>query len=84
MEQQATGTVISVKKLWWLKINTKAARAHLLDGAVFPHIIKVSYAVNGQQYTKRKWLHPGQFVPEAGSTVQLIYSADKPSKARIL
>lgn len=43
MEQKTTGTVISVKKQWWLKVNTKPVRMHALDGATLPHIITVKY-----------------------------------------
>ena len=59
MDKETTGTVISVKKQWWLKINTKSVRLHALDGAIFPHIIKVEYTVDGQTYTKRKWIGAG-------------------------
>lgn len=55
MEKTTVGTVISVKKQWWLKVNTKPVRMHALDGATFPHIITVKYSVNGQEYTRRKW-----------------------------
>ena len=41
------GTVISVKTQWWLKVNTKAVRFGPLDGATFPHIVKVKYTVDG-------------------------------------
>lgn len=84
MDQQTTGTVIAAAKQWWLKVNTKAFRTHPLDGATFPHIIKVKYTVDGTEYTKRKWINAGQSVPKIGGTVQVRYSADKPSKAKIL
>ena len=48
MEKTTTGTVLSVKKQWWLKVNTKPFRTGPLDGAEFPHIIKVTYRVNGK------------------------------------
>ena len=44
MEKETMGTVISVTKQWWLKVNRKPARVHAMDGAAFPHIIKVKYA----------------------------------------
>ncbi len=53
MEKETTGTVISVSKQWWLKINTKAIRKGPMDGAVFPHIIKAAYKVDGKEYIKR-------------------------------
>ena len=53
MEKQTEGIVVSVKKQWWLKVNTKAFRRGPLDGATFPHIIKVKYTVEGTEYFKR-------------------------------
>ena len=41
MEKETMGTVISVIKQWWLKVNRKPARVHAMDGAAFPHTIKV-------------------------------------------
>ncbi|MBR5658928.1 MAG: sugar ABC transporter permease [Lachnospiraceae bacterium] len=82
MECKTEGTVISVKKQWWCSIRTKAFRTGPLDGTVFPHIVKVKYTVDGKEYTKRKWIHAGQPVPEVGGSVQLTYDSDKPSKVK--
>lgn len=84
MDQQTTGVVCAVAKQWWLKVNTKAFRMHPLDGATFPHIITVKYVVDGQEYKKRKWIWAGRPVPPVGDTVKVAYSAQKPSKAKIL
>ena len=65
-------------------MNTKAVRLGPLDGATFPHIIKVSYWVEGIEYFKRKWIGAGKPVPLVGSTVTVIYSAGKPQKAKVL
>ena len=67
MEKETTGTVISVTKQWWLKVNRKPVRTHAMDGAAFPHIIKVKY----------------NKIPDKGTTIKVIYCEDKPSKARI-
>lgn len=83
VDKETKGTVIAVKRQWWLKVNTKPLRTHALDGAVFPHVIKVKYTLNGQEYIRRKWIKAGSAVPGLGSSVTLIYSEDKPSKARI-
>ncbi len=77
-------TVISVKRMWWLKVNTKAVRKNAMDGAVFPHVMKVSYKVDGFPYTKNKWISAGKPVPEVGSQVEIIYSEDNPKKVQIL
>ncbi len=84
MERETTGEVISVKKQWWLKVNTKPVRVGMLDGAVFPHIIKVSYTVNGTAYTKRKWVRAGLTPPPEGSAVKVLYDWEKPAKAKII
>ena len=84
MDQETTGTVLSVAKQWWLKVNTKPIRMGPLDGATFPHIIKVQYVVDGSTYTKRKWIGPGKDVPAVGSEVTVLYCSNKPGKAKIL
>lgn len=84
MEKETIGTVISIKKQLWFKVNTKAFRTSPMDGATFPSIIKVSYSVNGHEYTKRKWISSRSPVPFLNSDVKVIYREDKPSKARII
>ena len=84
MDKEPVGTVLSVAKQWWLKVNTKPIRIGTLDGATFPHIIKVQYTVGGDTYTKRKWIGAGKPVPAVGSKLTVLYCADKPSKAKIL
>ena len=84
MDKETMGTVLSVAKQWWFKVNTKPIRMGALDGAAFPHIIKVQYDVDGTTYTKRKWIGAGQAVPAVGSEVTVIYCSGKPGKAKIL
>ena len=84
MDKETQGTVVSVAKQWWFKVNTKPIRMGALDGAAFPHIIKVQYVVDGTTYTKRKWIGAGQSVPAVGSEVTVLYCSGKPGKAKIL
>jgi len=84
MERETTGKVISVSKQWWLKVNTKAVRKGPMDGAVFPHIIKVSYIIDGTEYVKRKWIGAGIPVPTENSSVKVIYEEDSPKKTKII
>lgn len=83
MEKRTVGIVISVKKQWWFKVNTKAVRSGPLDGAIFPHIVTVKYAVGGNEIIKRKWL--GAFVPPPfeNSKIIVVYKEDKPTKFRL-
>ena len=83
MYKETTGKVVAVHKQWWLKINAQILRTHPLDGASFPHIIKVQYIVNGKQYCKRKWINAGQAVPCIGFFVTVEYDENKPKKAKI-
>ena len=84
MDHETMGTVASVSKQWWLKVNTKPVRTGPLDGAEFPHVIKVTYRVNGTEYTKRKWIGAGRPVPMEGAAVKVVYDDGKPSKAKIV
>lgn len=83
MEKETTGAVISVATQWWLKINTKPVRKHALDGATFPHIIKVQYTVDGKEYIVKKWIRAGDPVPVVGSTVTVCYREQKPGKGNV-
>ena len=83
MSIEAVGTVIKVKKQWWLKVNTKPIRRHSLDGAVFPHIITVKYNVSVTDYTKKKWVKAKDTPPEIYSEVRVIFEEGNPKKARI-
>ena len=84
MQKRTTGTVVSVKKQWWFKVNTKAFLSGPLDGAVFPYIIKVRYTADGVEYVKRKWIGAGYPVPAEGEQVDLVYDEDKPEKVRLV
>ena len=84
MELTTIGTVISVKKQWWLKVNTKPVRMHALDGATFPHVIKVRYVVNGTEYFKRKWIRARDTPPAVGAELTVLYDENKPSKSKVL
>ena len=77
------GTVIAVKKQWWLKINTKPVRTHSLDGAIFPHIIKVHYNVDGKDLVVRKWVAAGVKVPYVGEKLTVSSPDGKPQAAAV-
>ena len=82
--KETTGKVISVSKQWWFRVNTSPVRINGSGGAVFPHIIKVSYSVDGKEYFKRKWYSPGINPPEKGDPIKVSYDENKPNKAKIL
>ena len=84
MERTTTGTVLSVSRQWWLKVNTKAFRAGPMDGAIFPHVIRAEYTVAGESFRRIKWIGAGKPVPAVGDTVRVRYRVDKPDRARIL
>ena len=84
MDKETMGTVLSVTKQWWLKVNTKPVRMGASEGAIFPHIIKVQYVVDGNTYTKRKWIGAGKAVPAVGSQLTVCYCSNEPNKAKIL
>ncbi len=81
---ETTGKVLEVKRQWWLKINTKPVRKHMFDGAIFPHVIKVSYTVDGKEYTKRKWISAYLHPPAVGASVRVFYEENNPKRAEIV
>lgn len=85
---KTTGTVTELKKLWWIKLNTKPARKHALDGAFFPHRIKVRYAVNGTEYEKWTclwdWKRWYENIPEKGNIVSIEYCDEDPAKFKVI
>lgn len=81
--EKTFGTVIAVKKLWWIKINTKPVRSHALDGAVFPHSVTVRYSVSGAEFVKKKFVRARITPPRVGDTVEVFFRAEKPSKCKI-
>ena len=84
MNQRTTGTIISAKKQWWLKVNKKPIRTNgPMDGAAFPYVVKVKYTVDGAEYIKTKWIGAEYPVPSAGDTVQLVYEEGNPEKVKI-
>ena len=84
LNKEIKGTVVKVSKQWWLKINKKVIRLHALDGAEFPHIIKVKYVLDGNEYYKNKWINPGKYVPQLEEEVTVIYNETKPKKAKVV
>ena len=84
LDKRAQGRVVKVSKQLWLKVNRRPVRLSALDGATFPHIIKVAYEVDGKEYTKRKWIHQSVTPPELDSTVIVAYSETNPKRAKIL
>lgn len=84
MELETTGIVVSAARQWWLKVNTKIIRKGTMDGATFPYIIKVRYQVDGREYFCRKWIGAGKPVPEVGSSLTVVYAAEKAAKGKIL
>lgn len=80
MKEKTMGVVTKVHKCWWLKINTKTARKNALDGANFPHIITVRYAVAGKIYNKRKFIKPSDRCPGYDENIGVWYDKSNPGK----
>lgn len=83
-ECKVQGIILSAKKLWWIKVNRKAFRTHLLDGATFPHLVKVKYKVDDKEYEKNKYIRSNEVCPEIGESVLVYYKKEKPSKVKRL
>lgn len=76
MEACTKGTVISTNRLWWLKINKKPIRTHLLDGADFPTVITVQYSVLVLIIKKEKFIGVGTSCQKRGNELSVFYLMD--------
>lgn len=77
---EVEGTIIKLKKIWWIKINTKAFRKSSLDGATFLYIITVKYTVNDTTYEKNKFVYLGDKEFNDGDRVVVSIKENNPSK----
>lgn len=77
---EVEGTIIKLKKIWWIKINTKAFRKSSLDGATFPYIITVKYTVNDTTYEKNKFVYLGDKEINIGNKIKIILKDNNLSK----
>lgn len=78
------GKVDSTYTCWWLRVNQKAVRIGLTDTAKYPHIIRYTYTIGDETYTKSAYFNWNERCPDPGETVTVCYRADCPKKAVIL
>ena len=79
----AKGTIQKVTKCWWIKVNKKPVRLNGLGGALFHHLMTVSYSVNGKKYKKTKYIGLRENLIGIFGTVNVYYDKDKPSRCAI-
>lgn len=77
---QALGTVTEVSTCYWFKVNTKPIRRHSWDGAVYPHIIRFSYEVDGKTYSGKCWVPWTVRCPVKGEQITVFYEETDPQK----
>ena len=69
-----------MKACWWIKVNTKAARRHALDGARFPHIIYFTYHAGGETYQGVSCVNWAVRTPVERETVAVYYDKEHPER----
>ena len=77
------GTVTKITTVTAIKINKKPVRKNALDGAVFPHIIEVSYTAKGKEYRGKRFLDYTKHCPSKGSKIEVFYDSSNPDKFAI-
>ena len=82
--KQAEGVITEVKRCWWLKVNTKAFRRNMFDGALFPHIIYFTYCANGQSYTGKRYVNWNKHCPVKGEKLTVYYEEASPEKYAVI
>lgn len=81
---QTQGTVTQVKTCWWLKVNTKAFRRNMFDGAQFPHIIHFTYSVNNQTYTGKRYVNWNKRCPVKDEKILVYYEKSSPENYAVI
>ncbi|MBE6883557.1 MAG: sugar ABC transporter permease [Ruminococcaceae bacterium] len=74
------GTVVKVQTCWWLKVNTKPIRNSALDGALFPHIIHFTYAVDNVAYKGSRYISWCIRCPQPQEWITVYYDMENPSR----
>lgn len=82
--QKTEGVVTQVKTCWWLKVNTKAFRRNMFDGAVFPHIIYFTYTVGNQTYQGKRYVNWNKQCPQKGEKLTVYYEKENPAKYAVI
>ena len=82
--EQTEGVVEAVKTCWWIKINTKPVRRHMMDGAVFPHMIHFAYTVESQTYRGKRYVRYYKRCPEKGEKLTVYYEREKPANYAVI
>lgn len=80
LDHAVEGRITQVKKCWWIKVNTKPVRAHMWDGAKYPHIAYFVYTVNGVEYTGKRWVSYDDTPPQAGAQIKVYCDPADPSR----
>ena len=81
---QTEGVVTEVKTCYWLKVNTKPVRAHSLDGALFPHIIRFTYRVGEREFSAGRYVNWNLRCPRRGERIRVYYDEAAPEKYAVL
>lgn len=74
------GSITSVKKCWWLKVNTKPFRTSMWDGAKYPHIFGFVYVVDGKEYKGRRWVSYNEDPPMILREISVYYDPKDPGR----
>ena len=82
--EQTQGVVAEVKTCWWLKVNTKAFRRNMFDGAVFPHVLHFTYTVDGQTYRGKRYVNWNKRCPQKGEKLTVYYEKENPAKYAVI
>ncbi len=74
------GRITAVKRLWWIKVNTKAVRRNTMDGATFPHVVYFVYSVDGKAYQGSKYLPASVLPPAITQSITVYYDEVYPTR----
>lgn len=74
------GRVTEVRRIWWIKINTKPVRKHAFDGAEYPMLICFSYEAEGAGYSGKRVINYTRRCPAVGEALTVYYDPARPER----
>ena len=77
------GTITSIKKLYFIKINKKFFRTSIYKDSYFPLLITIKYKIYDKEYTKKKVIFKDINLTK-DTKISIVYKGNNPNKIKML
>ena len=81
--RETLGTITSIKKLYFIKINKKFFRTSIYKDSFFPLLITIKYKIDNKEYKKKKIIFKDVKLAK-DTKISIIYKKNNPKKIQLL